>query len=314
MSQWWTRRLVGLVVVALAGAALSLQAAGLLRLAAAWWPPGPPGPQCRGVASNPGRSLASQPSPSAPGSPARPDGTAPWLERLQTLGALPGASLRRLPPPCSFGQVVLLAVSDDPRESMGGFRRAGHPTQLLRTGEGLAGYTVVALGWDRAWLAQGDDHCVMRLGASPQPPAASKGPTQGERGGHRLPPGKRSAGQLPPHLASLIEQRGQHQVTVDRRLVDKVLEDPVALLGGAAARPSSGVGGPQGLTLRRIRPGSLLHALGLRTGDRLVAINGLALDEPERLLRAYGALRGADHWSVVLQRGKGPVTLDIDTH
>ena len=47
-----------------------------------------------------------------------------------------------------------------------------------------------------------------------------------------------------------------------------------------------------GLELR-VRPGSSLEKLGLRSGDVLTHVNGAALDSPHRALALYGQLSSA---------------------
>jgi S1-C subfamily serine protease len=42
-----------------------------------------------------------------------------------------------------------------------------------------------------------------------------------------------------------------------------------------------------------VAPGSKLQELGLRSGDRLVSLNGYRVASPEQSLAAYESLRGA---------------------
>jgi general secretion pathway protein C len=63
-----------------------------------------------------------------------------------------------------------------------------------------------------------------------------------------------------------------------------------------------GLGPSGGLRLARVRPGTLPAALGLESGDELIAINDFRLSDPEQALTAYARLRYADRLQLVLKR------------
>ena len=64
----------------------------------------------------------------------------------------------------------------------------------------------------------------------------------------------------------------------------------------------------------RVRNGSPAHMNSVRTGDILLAINGLALADEESLKRAMLGLRGRDRALVMVQRGPGRYSLSIPLH
>ena len=55
--------------------------------------------------------------------------------------------------------------------------------------------------------------------------------------------------------------------------------------------------------LANVEPGSLAHALGLRTGDRLEAIDSTVIHDLDSALQAYARLQDADTLEVKIQRG-----------
>ncbi len=79
-------------------------------------------------------------------------------------------------------------------------------------------------------------------------------------------------------------------------------EAPRDLLGRVRVTPERVDGRIAGIRLWGVREESLLSLLGLRSGDRLEAINGYELGTPENALRAYSELRQRSDFDVVLVR------------
>jgi hypothetical protein len=93
-------------------------------------------------------------------------------------------------------------------------------------------------------------------------------------------------------------------------------EPPPATTSGPSPRASalaafrfSGLGPSGGLRLARVRAGTLPEALGLRSGDELLSINGFKISDPEQALTAYARLRTADTLRLSIQRGGVPSEL-----
>src|SRR3970282_1911749 len=81
---------------------------------------------------------------------------------------------------------------------------------------------------------------------------------------------------------------------VDRALIDKLLQNPLAASKGARVTPSIKNGKPNGIKLYAIRPSSIYAKLGLTNGDTIIAVNGIVLDSMERGLEGYRRVgRGA---------------------
>lgn len=100
-------------------------------------------------------------------------------------------------------------------------------------------------------------------------------------------------------------------VRIRRALVERVLENPLLIAKGARVVPSIKDGQPTGYKLYAIRPSSLYARLGLRNGDTVHAINGVAIGGPEDGLDVYQQLRRADQLELSLTRRGAPVTLTI---
>lgn len=89
---------------------------------------------------------------------------------------------------------------------------------------------------------------------------------------------------------------------LDRAALDAILENQALLLHDVRVVPER-QNGIVGLRLSRIRPDSLLGTLGLRSEDRLDAINGYEVGDPERALEAYARLRTAERLEVAIRCG-----------
>jgi general secretion pathway protein C len=101
------------------------------------------------------------------------------------------------------------------------------------------------------------------------------------------------------------------EYSLDRRLVELLLEDQVRLMRSVRIVPVS----TNGRTYPRlfgIGPDSLLRMLGFQNGDCLETINGFDLSTPERAMEAYARLRTADHLEVRVRRRGQTVTLHYD--
>jgi general secretion pathway protein C len=92
---------------------------------------------------------------------------------------------------------------------------------------------------------------------------------------------------------------------IDRRQLDQLLADPVALAGLARAIPS-----PHGFKLYAIRPDSIAARLGLENGDTVRSIDGLEVNTLDQAMAAYVRLRRANRVTVAVERRGREVTLD----
>lgn len=211
-------------------------------------------------------------------------------------------------PTCGFGRVMLISASEDPSWSFAAIQE-GATTQFRRSGDTVAGHTLRAFSYNRVWLDDGTKQCQLKLGdkgngAAPSTRASGEGETPPRRGGR--------GATLPPELAAKIHKVSDTEFNIERSVVDEILENQAELMRSARVVPDKQGDKVLGVRLFGVRTGSLLHTLGLKNGDRLEAINGFDMSDPQKALEAYGRLRTADALKVKISRGNAPMTIDFN--
>ncbi|WP_437785566.1 type II secretion system protein GspC [Sorangium sp. So ce1097] len=212
-----------------------------------------------------------------------------------------------LDPICDGARVLLIAASEDPAWSFATIAVGRGEPLLRRAGDPVEGRSVLAIGWDRVWLAEPGARCQVRIGdnrlaparARPKAPAQSPAPRPPRRGA------------LPPEIASKIRKVSDREFIVDRSAIDLVLEKQGELMRSARIVPAREGERVIGVRLARVTPNSLLTALGLRTGDTIRSINGFDMTDPQSALQAYARLRSADNLAIAVQRGGKDMTIDL---
>jgi hypothetical protein len=90
---------------------------------------------------------------------------------------------------------------------------------------------------------------------------------------------------------------------LDEELVAAARQRPRAFATGVRARLVSDNGKPLGFQLAGVSPRSAVHAIGLRNGDVLLAVNGFKLRSIDEAVLAATSLRFADKFRVDVKRG-----------
>lgn len=121
-----------------------------------------------------------------------------------------------------------------------------------------------------------------------------------------------AAGANTDELDRGIKQVSDTKYTVNRSLVDKLLQNQGELMRSARVVPHEENGRVVGVKLYGIRKSSLFGKLGLQNGDMLRTINGFDMGSPDSALEAYAKLRSASNLSVALVRRGNAVTMDYN--
>jgi general secretion pathway protein C len=213
-------------------------------------------------------------------------------------------------PYCDAVKVILITWSEDPSWSFAALAGGDGKSTLRRIGDDLNGYKVHEIGWDTVWLMSGaSQRCRVVVGGKP-PPGKVASPSMKEPPAEPAPTStsKSKKGRVPPEIASKIHKISDTHFSVERSVIDQVLEKQAELMRSVRVVP-----GKDGTGLYGIRPDSLLGMLGLENGDALNSINGFEMTtDPSKALEAYTKLRTSDHLTVSIARRGKPVNIDID--
>lgn len=106
-----------------------------------------------------------------------------------------------------------------------------------------------------------------------------------------------------------IKKIDDNTYEIDKKLVDQVLANPMAVAKGARVVPAVKNGKPDGFKLYAIRPSSVYAKLGLSNGDTIQSINGFELTTADKALEVYTKLREATSLEMEVTRRGKPVTL-----
>lgn len=99
--------------------------------------------------------------------------------------------------------------------------------------------------------------------------------------------------------------------TITRALLDRIMENPMAIGQSARIVPAMRDGKPLGFKLYALRPSSLLARLGFLNGDTLTRMNGRELSSAEKALEIYAALPDAKELVVAMERSGKSLMLTI---
>lgn len=236
------------------------------------------------------------------------------LLRAALSGAEAGASSSKLAaatvadraPACEDLKASLVFAPPNPAFSVVALQGAASPRPILaHVGQDVGGRVVRSIEGNRVVLSAGSSICQVQMSGGARPVFSSSSPSSD-------PPkdGAPAAGSVPPEIASRIEKVGPNEIHVDRQAMDDILENQTELMRTIRIIPEQANGKMAGMRLFGIQHGSLLDLLGLENGDRLQAINGFELSDPQNAHEAYARLRMADHLTVQInRRGR---TLNID--
>lgn len=208
-------------------------------------------------------------------------------------------------PDCEGVQVLIVSESKDPGWSLTTVREPGQERgRLRRVGDAVGGQQVAFIGYNprqqtpSVWLEGGGVYCqavLFRPAARAATPPPAVTPLVGA-----------------PDAAVGIQRLSDRELNVDRKVLDRTLEDPTSLMRSVRVVPEKQNGVFVGLRLSGIKRDSVLGAVGLRNGDRLESINGFALSSPQKALEAYARLVTAKRFDVRIQRAGQPVELTLN--
>ncbi|HEX3344090.1 MAG TPA: type II secretion system protein GspC [Polyangiaceae bacterium] len=184
---------------------------------------------------------------------------------------------------CEGVRVVSIVAADDPDWSLVVLDVRGERGPILRR----RGGEVLGIAPDRVAFLRDGVPCVARIFAPPGAPPPS-----------------------PAALARGIARTGPDSFALDRSARDALLDGAGDLMRSVMVRPEKQGDEVVGLRIAALQPGTPLDALGVRSGDVLVSVDGLALTSPDRMLEVYAKVRTEERIRVVVLRDGHPQQLD----
>lgn len=107
-----------------------------------------------------------------------------------------------------------------------------------------------------------------------------------------------------------VNKLSDTEFEIDKKVVDKILENPMSVARGARIVPSIKNGKANGFKLYAIRPSSVYAKIGLMNGDTIHSINGFELTSPDKALEVYTKVRSASSLAVNATRRGKPISLN----
>jgi len=99
-------------------------------------------------------------------------------------------------------------------------------------------------------------------------------------------------------------------ITVNRKDIQSSLKDINKLMSQVRIRPHFKDGQSDGLSVSRIKGGSVFSKLGLRNGDVVQKINGEPINSPDEVLALYEKLKSGSRVSLEVTRKGEPKTMN----
>ncbi len=109
-----------------------------------------------------------------------------------------------------------------------------------------------------------------------------------------------------------IRRLGSNRWSVSREEVESAKTNMSQLMTQVRIVPNFSEGKPDGFKLLSIKRGSLFDRLGLRNGDVIRKINGVPLDNPEKVFEVYEGLESGQSIAVDILRGKREQTFNYE--
>lgn len=109
-----------------------------------------------------------------------------------------------------------------------------------------------------------------------------------------------------------VKQLGQDRVLLDRKELNKSLENFNDLLTQARAVPNIENGIINGFRLFGIQPGSLYQKLGAQNGDVIKSVNGIDIKDPATAMSLFQQLQTMNKLEFKVERGGSDKTMFVD--
>jgi general secretion pathway protein C len=108
-----------------------------------------------------------------------------------------------------------------------------------------------------------------------------------------------------PGLQERLQRLSENRMALDREAVAEATRNPTNIFSQARILPKYEEGAMVGVQVNAIKPGSLLEEIGLRNGDTISQVNGIAISTPEDSTEVLRELAQSTEFTVVVTGADG---------
>lgn len=211
--------------------------------------------------------------------------------------------------PC--GGVTVRGITDSPDPEWAFAMLAPMPTdsaRISRVGDRIASYRVQSIEWDRVWLSGGAGRCAVRLAEGVREAAEAVGdPIDVDPAS----PATSEPWRLSRELRLAIEVSAT-RVRVEPGVLDALFERGPTWIAGMAVKPRREDERVIGVSFEGVKEGSLLHHVGIRSGDLLRRLDDAPAESLERIGQALLGARKAGKLLLELDRGSERIHILVE--
>jgi len=184
------------------------------------------------------------------------------------------------------------AASQNPRYAWAAIQdRDARTTQVAGIGDSIQDKAIVVrIERQRVVLLEGGVHRELALDEDDLAPRLASASPSNDAAERRRLAAERSAER---RLARSRLNEAQQAASIPREQVEQALRNPAELFSQARLLPKYEEGQMRGVQVSQIKPGSLFEQVGLREGDVITELNGIAITGPEQSNEVLGELSTA---------------------
>jgi len=204
--------------------------------------------------------------------------------------------------PCEdfVGNIFASIAAPDSSWSFVGINDHGE-TFLYREGMPYNGNEITKITWRYVFFSNGNGECYVDLWEKPE-----------KRRKSRLAALRNRRKSSSKSSIKGIKEISPTKRRIERSLIQDAIKDPQKFVKSVRVLPYEKNGKVEGYKFYGIRSSSALAHLGLKNGDVVHSINGVAMTSPDQALAAYGKLSKSNEFEIKISRRGKPTTLEIE--
>ena len=113
-----------------------------------------------------------------------------------------------------------------------------------------------------------------------------------------------------PHMIDFDIDKEDTAFHISRADVNKAISRIPQLMRDIKIMPHFTKGRPRGMRLSKVKEGSIFQKAGVKSGDVVKGVNGMTLNTPHQIFRAYKELKNQNNFQVEIVRDGEPTVLN----